>query len=389
MGAARGMVATRRLLGLIGLVALTGCAQPADDRGTVEGVESSAGLRLLGGDAGDGFARATEPRPFVFPSDHGAHDEYRTEWWYFTGNLAGPEGRHFGFELTFFRYALAPPAAPSEGDSAWRADEVWMAHFAITDTQGRHFFARERITRKALELAGATAEPLRIWVEDWSAAGEGRGDELTLELTARDGDVALALRLTATVPHVAQGDRGLDAKGAAAGNASHYYSVPRLAAEGRVTVEGQGFDVSGTAWLDREWSTSSLDPGIDGWDWFALHLSDGSSLMFYRLRTTTGESSPFSKGGLVSADGSRTALGVTDVSLSVLEEWTSGATGVRYPVAWRMTVPDLGIALDVRPYLENQELDLMVRYWEGAVRAEGRGPNGPLSGEGYLELAGY
>src|SRR5690606_30069463 len=138
------------------------------------------------------------------------------------------------------------------------------------------------ITRKALGLAGATTEPLRIWVEDWSAAGEGRGDELALELAARDDDIALALTLTATMPHVAQGNGGLDAKGAAVGNASHYYSVPRLAAQGNVTVQGQTFEVSGAAWLDREWSTSSLDPGIEGWDWFALHLSDGSSLMFYR-----------------------------------------------------------------------------------------------------------
>lgn len=375
------------LLGLVLVpVLLAGCSeQPADERRAAE----NTGLRLLGGEAGDGFARATEPRPFIFPRDHGEHPEYRTEWWYFTGNLAAPGGRHFGFELTFFRYALAPPDGPVQGGSAWRTDQVWMAHFAITDTQGRRFFARERITRDALGLAGATAEPLRVWVEDWAAAGQGRGDELTLQLSARDDAIGLALRLTATAPHVAQGDRGLDAKGAGIGNASHYYSVPRLAAEGSVTVEGESFAVSGLAWLDREWSTSSLDPGIEGWDWFALHLSDGSSLMFYRLRAANGEGSPYSKGSLVRADGTRTALAAQDVVLTVLKDWTSGATGVRYPVAWHMEVPRAGIAIDVRPYLDNQELNLTVRYWEGAVAAEGRGPDGPLSGQGYLELAGY
>lgn len=385
------MYVTRAVISmLVLLVLLAGCSGgPPDGRNAAESTAENTGLRLLGGEAGDGFARATEPRPFVFPRDHGTHPEYRTEWWYFTGNLATSDSRHFGFELTFFRYALAPPAAAAQGASAWRAEQVWMAHFAITDTEGHRFFARERITREALGLAGATAEPLRVWVEDWAAEGEGRGDELALQLAARDDDIGLALRLTATVPHVAQGERGLDAKGAAIGNASHYYSVPRLAAEGSVTVEGESFAVSGLAWLDREWSTSSLDPGIEGWDWFALHLSDGSSLMFYRLRAANGESSPYSKGSLVRGDGVRTALAADDVALTVLDEWTSDVTGVRYPVAWRMTVPQAGVTLEVRPYLENQELNLTVRYWEGAVQVNGRGPDGRLSGRGYLELAGY
>jgi predicted secreted hydrolase len=325
----------------------------------------------------------------VFPRDHSAHPEYRTEWWYFTGNLAASDGRHFGFELTFFRYALAPPGDPAQQGSAWRTQQVWMAHFAITDTAGRRFFARERITREALGLAGAATNPLRVSVEDWAARGEGRGDGLQLELTASDDVIGLELRLTATGPHVAQGDRGVDRKGAAAGNASYYYSVPRLAAEGTVEVEGQTFVVSGLAWLDREWSTSSLDPGTAGWDWFALHLSDGGSLMFYRLRTTSGEATAFSSGTLVRPDGARIALGSDDVVLTALDWWTSDATGVRYPVAWQMTLPAAGIALEVRPYLPQQELNLSVRYWEGAVHAQGRGPDGALSAEGYLELAGY
>jgi predicted secreted hydrolase len=191
------------------------------------------------------------------------------------------------------------------------------------------------------------------------------------------------------MPHVAQGDRGLDTKGAGPGNASYYYSVPRLAAGGRLTVDGQGFDVSGLAWLDREWSTSSLDPGTEGWDWFALHVSDGSSLMFYRLRTIDGGTSPYSGGMFVSSAGVRTRLAAGDVTLTPIEEWTSDRTGVRYPVAWRLAIPQSGISLEIRPYLEAQELDLSVRYWEGAVRAEGRGSAGPLSAQGYLELAGY
>jgi predicted secreted hydrolase len=351
--------------------------------------QQSTGLRLLGTDAEDGFARATEPRAFEFPADHGSHPEFRTEWWYFTGNLATSQGRHFGFELTFFRYAIAPAAARPEGASAWRADQVWMAHFAITDTQGKRFIARERLTREALGLAGAAAEPLRVWVEDWAVKGESRDNELRVHLAASDDVTALSLSLVSTVPHVAQGDRGLDIKGGGTGNASHYYSVPRLAAEGEVSVAGETFEVTGVAWLDREWSTSSLEPGTVGWDWFALHLSDGSNLMFYRLRTESGGASPYSGGTLVSAEGGRTRLAATDVALTALDEWTSRATGVRYPTAWRLEVPGSGIDLEIQPYLQEQELALSVRYWEGAVHAEGRGPLGSLTAQGYLELAGY
>jgi predicted secreted hydrolase len=377
----------RHVYGVLALLVLiAGCGDAAQE---TSASPLQTGLRLLGGEAGDGFARATEPRPFVFPADHGSHPEFRTEWWYFTGNLAAADGRHFGFELTFFRYALAPESPPLQGTSAWRTRQVWMAHFAVTDTEGRRFFARERLARGALGLAGASAEPLRVWVKDWAATGESSGDSLLLRLTARDDTIALELNLQSTMAHVAQGDRGLDAKGGGPGNASHYYSVPRLAAEGELAIGGERFAVAGLAWLDREWGTSSLDAGTEGWDWFALHLSDGSSLMFYRLRAEDGTATRFSSGSWMRADGTRTALTAADVTLAVLDEWTSDATGVRYPVAWRLTVPGEGLALEVRPYLEQQELELSVRYWEGAVRAEGEGPGGALTGQGYLELAGY
>ncbi len=376
----------RRSWPILFLAALAACGNVGDDSSSAQ---QNTGLRLLGGAAADGFARATEPREFVFPADHGSHPEFRTEWWYFTGNLEATSGRHFGFELTFFRYALAPPAERLASSSAWRAEQIWMAHFAITDSEGGKFIARERLTREALGLAGATAEPLRVWVEDWSATGAGASDDLTLRLRADDDVISLELDLKSTVPHVAQGDRGLDAKGAGVGNASHYYSVPRLAAAGAISVDGESFSVTGLAWLDREWSTSSLEQGIAGWDWFALHLSDGSSLMFYRLRSAEGSASPYSGGSFVDAAGIRTRLAARDVELAPLDHWTSAASGVRYPVAWRLAVPSLGLSLDLRPYLENQELDLSVRYWEGAVHAEGRGPAGVLTAQGYLELAGY
>jgi predicted secreted hydrolase len=375
-----------RLLAYIVLVLLASACDDGPERAPPE---ANTGLRYLGGETADGFARATAPRDFVFPADHGSHPDYRTEWWYFTGNLATATGRHFGFELTFFRYALTAEPAPSERVSAWRAEQVWMAHLAITDTRNGRFIAHERLTREALGLAGAEPDPLRVWVKDWSATSEAADDGFALRLAARDGDEALDLRLVPTVPHVAHGDRGLDAKGAEVGNASYYYSLPRLEASGQLTVDGEAFAVGGLAWLDREWSTSSLEPGTVGWDWFALHLSDGSNLMFYRLRTAAGDASPFSGGTLVDRVGVRTRLSASDLSATPLRQWTSEVSGTVYPVAWRLVVPRAGIELDVEPYLENQELDLSVRYWEGAVRADGLGPGGPLTGQGYLELAGY
>jgi predicted secreted hydrolase len=360
--------------------------------GGQSGVESetegaATGIRLLGDPSAAEFARASTPREMRFPDDHGAHPEFRTEWWYFTGNLRDAAQRHYGFELTFFRLGLAA-SAPAR-TSAWGASQMWMAHFAITDSSRGRFIAAERLARGALGLAGAEADPLRIWVKDWSAGGSGEAEHTTLRLQARDGGTALDLRLESGSPPVLQGDRGLDAKGPEPGNASFYYSLPRVTARGSLLLDGESVDVSGFAWMDREWSTSALSDGVVGWDWFALQLSDGRSLMFYRLRNVDGSATPFSGGSLVDADGAQVALGSGDVVLSALGEWTSPQTAVRYPVRWRLEVPSAGIALDIEPYIPNQELNLSVRYWEGAVHGVGRVSAQELRAEGYLELAGY
>jgi predicted secreted hydrolase len=370
---------------LVLLIVLTACTAERDDAPA----PTNSGLRYLGGTADPGFARAMEPREFRFPADHGGHPEFQTEWWYLTGNLATADARHFGFELTFFRYAAAAATSTREADSAWRADQVWMAHFAITDTQEQRFLAAERLSRQALGLAGVTAEPLRVWVKDWRLEGAEAAGAPTLRALAHDDDMNLEIELTATQPPVAQGTDGLSRKGAAAGNASYYYSVPRLQARGSVGVDGTTFAVTGSAWLDREWGTSSLEPGVVGWDWFALHVSDGASLMFYRLRTANGESSPFSAGTYVSPTGQRTELAAADVALTPLDHWTSPTSRTRYPTAWRLQLASQPLDLTIRPYLQQQEIDLSVRYWEGAVHADGTSAHRPVTAQGYLELAGY
>jgi predicted secreted hydrolase len=339
----------------------------------------------LGGST-EGFARARAPRPFVFPADHGPHPEFRTEWWYYTGNLHGADGRHFGFQLTFFRTAVAPSMVSRA--SAWASREAYMAHFALTDTAGQRFSAASRLSRAALGLAGAQAQPFKVWVEDWSAEGSA-GDAVPVRLRAAEGEIAIDLTLTSAKPVVLHGERGLDRKGEEPGNASYYYSLTRMPATGRVTIRGARFDVNGLAWMDREWSTSSLGADLVGWDWFALQLDDGRDLMLYQLRRADGSADPFSSGSLVAADGTSRHLMRGDFGIEVQQTWSSPRGGVTYPSRWRVTVPSEAIDLEIVPRLADQELAVAVRYWEGAVRVTGQAAGRPIAGAGYVELVGY
>jgi predicted secreted hydrolase len=368
----------------------------------------------LGGADTLGYARAVEPREFVFPGDHGPHPDFRNEWWYVTGNVQADDGREVGFQFTIFRSALAPePAggdAAPQGDaatgdgSAWATRQAYMGHFAVTDVAGRRFHAAERFARGAMGLAGARADPFRVWIEGWSlegvgddgAAGAGRsgGESATavfpLRLRASDGEMAVDLVLDAGRPHVLQGDRGLSQKGSEAGNASYYYSHTRMPTRGTVILGADTLRVAGLSWLDREWSTSALSDGQVGWDWFALQLDNGWDLMVYQLRTADGAAHPLSDGVLVDPSGAKHDLAWgSDVSVTPTGTWTSPLDGSIYPSGWRIALPAEGWALEVTPVLPGQELDLAFRYWEGAVRVAGTAEGAPVSGRGYVELTGY
>ena len=339
----------------------------------------------LGGSPEAGFARALAPRVFRFPEDHGPHPEYRTEWWYFTGNLKDSRGRRFGYQLTFFRMALTPHVP--QRLSRWGASQVYMAHFALTDVVGQRFTFAERFSRGALGLAGAGGRPLAVWLEDWSAR-ESAASPWSMKLHAIDAAQSLDLDLESLTPVVPNGEAGLSRKGREPGNASYYYSIPRLATHGTLKVGGERYQVSGLSWLDREWSTSALSGDQAGWDWFALQLDDGRDLMFYRLRKKDGSVDPFSAGTLTAADGRARALSAAKVRLSAVGWWTSPAGGTRYPARWRLRVPGAGIDLEVVPRLEGQELLASFSYWEGAVAVRGVGDATP-GGSGYLEMTGY
>lgn len=336
-----------------------------------------------------GYARAVAPRPFVFPADHGPHPAFRSEWWYATGNLDGPGGERYGYELTVFRIALAPPdsgRADGRSDSSgWATNDLYMAHFGLTDAAGRTHRAFERFSRGAAGLAGAQASPFRVWLEGW-AFEEGPGGMPAMRVRAAQDGYAVDLALRPDKPVVLQGDRGLSQKGPGLGNASHYYSLTRLATAGTVTTPRGTADVTGTSWFDREWSTSALASDQVGWDWFALQLADGRDLMLYQLRQKDGTASPYSSGVIVDAAGRATHLPATAYRLVPERSWRSPHSGIDYPVAWRIDIPQENLTLHVTPVVDDQELNVSVRYWEGAVDVSG--PDG-LSGRGYLEMTGY
>lgn len=380
-----------------------------------------AGSDVPGAD--DGFERALAPRALAFPDDDGPHPGFRSEWWYFTGVLRAPGAsagtRRFGYEMTIFRQALAPRGAARA--SAWATWDVYMAHFALTDVDGvedgRRFFAYERFARDGLALAGARARPFAAWVDDWRIQGPdapARDDaSMPVHLSARDdggaaieldvGVVADPAQLGRAGQPIAQGDRGRFAKGDAPGNASYYFSRTSLPTRGRLTLPPAAgarsgapvtFVVSGLSWMDREWSTGALGGGVRGWDWLGVHLSDGRDLMMYRLRDAADRTTSASRLTLIDApatDGRRAVhtCGPDRFTLTPIDFWTSGQTGTRYPVSFRLDVPGEKISLEIRPLLADQELRLAVLYWEGAVSLAGTADGAAITGEGYLELTGY
>lgn len=355
---------------------------------TGSGGEATSSALLTGGAAdSSGFARATEPRDWSFPRDFGPHPDYQTEWWYYTGNLAGEDGQRYGFQFTVFRRGLSAEAVP-EGSSEWRSNELYMAHLTLTDVAGQQFFHEERFSRGGAGLAGATVDPAyRVWLENWQVAAENE-DATQTRITAQGDGFSIDLALTQTKPPALQGEGGLSAKSAEPGSASYYYSLSRLLTEGTVTIGGQTFAVEGTAWKDHEFSTSALGEQALGWDWFGLQLDDDRELMIGQIRQTDGTTDPLFGGLLIEADGSTRYLPAGSFTIEATGRWDSPHTGAAYPSGWLVTV-DIGsdepLRLTLTPLLADQELHGGgIAYWEGAVRI-----SGGATGYGYVELTGY
>lgn len=333
----------------------------------------------------ESFARAMEPRAWSFPADHGAHPAFQTEWWYYTGNLATQSGRRFGYQFTVFRRALTPENG--EPGSEWRPTQAYMAHFTVTDVEGGAFYQAQRFSRGAAGLAGAEGEPrYRVWLDDWSV--EARDDEAaTLILSAASPEIAVDFKLESAKPPALQGNHGLSPKSDEPGNASYYYSLTRLLTSGVIRVGAEKFTVTGTSWMDHEFSTSALGPNAQGWDWFGLQLDDDRELMLGQIRLVGGGIEPAFGGLLVEADGTARILPASLFDIKATRWWTSPHTGATYPAAWTIGVTPGGgetLTLHVEPLLADQELREGIVYWEGAVRI-----SGSATGYGYAELTGY
>jgi predicted secreted hydrolase len=361
------------------LIGIFAAGSVASDEG-----QASQLADLLNEDATEGFAAADAPRACVFPADHGPHEDFRNEWWYFTGNLDAADGRRFGFEFTIFRFALTPSV--EKINSRWRTNQVYIAHFALTDVDDRRFHVAERYSRGALGLAGASTEPFRVWIDDWTMFAGPAGEPW--HIVARDGEIGIELELRPQTAPVLNGDDGLSRKSHEIDSASYYYSMTRWDTAGFLRVGGERVAVSGLSWLDREWSTSALAPNQVGWDWFALQLADGTDIMLYDIRRLDGSADPASSGTLSLPDGTSHPLRSGDFEIVVRDTWESPAGG-RYPSRWTVRVPAHAIEADVTPVLADQELFTTVRYWEGAVDVRGRSRGAPVEGRGYVELTGY
>ena len=356
--------------------------------GWIFGLIAFAHVTALGEEAA-GWKQAVGPRAWEFPRDHGAHPEYRTEWWYFTGNLADSSGTRYGYQLTFFRQGIR--REPVEPGNPWSVRDVNLAHFAISDASSGRFLWSERASRAGPGLAGASEAGMDVWVLQWSARMQGAS--ITLE--ARDSDKALHLTMRPRKPVVLHGREGLSQKGPNHGQASYYASFMNLETEGtiRTRQDGPEIPVRGTSWFDHEFGSNQLGSDQAGWDWFSLHLSDERDLMVYFLRLRDGSIEPASSGTLVEPDGSARHLVLSDIRVSALDRWNSPRSGGVYPSRWRVQVPSADVDVEVSPLLPDQELrtegSTGVTYWEGAVLGRGSSGGRTVTCEGYVELTGY
>lgn len=338
-----------------------------------------------------GFRSAEPGYQYRFPRDHGTHDDFRTEWWYYTGHLTTENGRRFGYQVTFFRRGIEPERVGPNA-SRWAIRQIYLAHVAVSDLDQGRFRYAEKVSRAGLGKAGAESGRLHVWIDRWSVEASASPHEHHRLLAASD-DFSLDLTVAPEKPAVVHGEHGVSRKGTAPTQGSHYYSFPRLATSGTMTINGTRFAISGLSWMDHEFGSSDLDEDLIGWDWFSVQLENNTELMLYGLRRSDGTVAPVSSGTVIFPDGRTQHLSAADMRVDVLDYWSSRASGGQYPSRWRLAVPALDLSLDLRPLLADQELttsrSTQVTYWEGAVEASGHLRGAPVAGNGYVELTGY
>jgi predicted secreted hydrolase len=325
---------------------------------------------------------------YEFPRDHHVHENFKTEWWYFTGNLTDKSGRRFGYELTFFRQGIRSPNERTGTTSRFIVDDLKFAHFTVTDAAGKAFLFHEKASRGSFGDAGFGQGDDRLaWIDRWTLRRKADG---AFGLVAEAPDAEIQLHLVPQKQPVVHGNGGISRKAESAGHASHYYSITRLETSGSVRVRRQKFIVAGESWFDHEWATNQLAPGQAGWNWVSAQFEDKTELMLYQMRLTNGQADPASSGTLVRADGSSVTLTRGDFQMTPISFWKSPRTKANYPIAWRVGVPKAQLDFTIQPVLENQELVFTpLIYWEGAFDLVGTRAGKAIRGHGYLELTGY
>lgn len=334
------------------------------------------------------FKQALPGYQYQFPRDFYSHDDFRIEWWYYTGHLEDDSGRQFGYQLTFFRVALEG-AEKIANASKWKIDQAYFAHLAVSDLHEQKFYHFERINRRGIMNAGAKSDRLLVWNEDWVLVDRDQGHRMK----AIEKGTGLDLKLTPVKPLVFHGADGISRKGSDEGNASHYFSYTRMKTEGQIFINGKSFQVHGLSWMDHEFSSNQLNPELVGWDWFSFHLNDGSEVMLYQLRKKDGSMDAFSSGSLIDPKNKSKHLKLKDFTVTVKDFWSSKKTSIRYPSSWLVTLPGENTRLTVTPDLKDQELSglrsISGSYWEGSVTVKGTHLGKPVEGKGFVELVGY
>ena len=337
------------------------------------------------------FSSAKPGYVYIFPRDHGSHEQFQTEWWYFTGHLLGSNGRRFGYELTFFRRGIDSPQA-WDNPSGWAIRHLYLAHFALTDEQAGKFRFAEKMSRAGIGKAGARANVLDVWIDHWHVKAVAPDHE-KFHLQATVEEFSIDLVVEARKPPVMHGINGVSYKGPQPQQTSHYYSLTRLHTIGSVRVGDMSMPVEGVSWMDHEFGSGDLADDLVGWDWFSLQLDNAHEIMAYGLRRADGAFDPASSGTLVLPNGSSKGLTLQDLRISVNRYWSSPMSGARYPSQWTFSLPGEGIVLNLIPRMSNQELvttrSTGVIYWEGAIDVTGQWKGQDIHGQGYVELTGY
>lgn len=335
--------------------------------------QSFAGL----GTSAEGFDLPVPDHEFTFPQDHGPHPQFRIEWWYLTSNLTGTDGRDYGIQWTLFRSALRPEEA-----AGWQSPQIWMAHAALTTPDTHH--VAERYSRGGIGTAGVTADPFMAWIDDWQMTGRAdTGEEAlsALSLTARGTDFRYDLTLAADGPLVLHGNRGYSMK-SPDGRASYYYSQPQYTVTGTIDTPSGPMEVTGTAWLDREWSSQPLGDNQSGWDWIALTLESGEKLMAAQVRSSDEAREGYRIGTWIAADGTPTPLPPDALTLTPGKATRIGE--ITLPTRWRIKLPDQQVDVTIDAINPNAWMGTSMAYWEGPVTV-----SGSHKGRGYLEMTGY